>query len=190
MLPCEASRAILPEGFVLAAWDWGLRSPGWLYLAHTDESKNYFGKPYSQVTCKLLSLRRSLSCRYPSTEGHQQTVFEAQKQDFGSLLSRFLIINLFGPLSLLDPRQICRDVVQSSVLRHWSRLYLARRHGRCHGQKVGGYVGMGCGRWSLRDFGHFMSPFFLGGGLTFGSSQSWDLQLIEWLRIIFLISLG
>lgn len=51
-----------------------------------------------------------------------------------------------------------------------------------------GYVGMGCGRWSLRDFGHFMSPFFWG--LTFGSSQSWDLQLIEWLRIIFFISLG
>eukprot|EP00434_Breviolum_minutum_P039181 symbB.v1.2.034783.t2/scaffold4552.1/size38125/3 len=34
-------------------------------------------------------------------------------------------------------QKICRDVVQSSVLRHWSRLYLARRHCRCHGQKVG-----------------------------------------------------
>ena len=28
MLPCEASRAILPHGFVLAASDWGLRSLG------------------------------------------------------------------------------------------------------------------------------------------------------------------
>lgn len=130
--------------------------------------------PHKQLASCFLETQ--LFFPYPSTEGHQQTVFEAQKPDFGSLFSRFLIISLFGP-SAFSIR--ARSVVMLCNLQSCAIGVVSTWHDGT-ADAMGRKLGL-CwhGLWPLESQGFrtFHVSFFLGG-LIFGSSQSWDLQLI------------